>query len=209
MTSGGVGGTSHAARVVVGYPKSEILELSSQQPDGARNHEACVHELQQQNLPAFHQALISVAGDRTLSSRESTSENPNSGELDRAGRNVTNGVCILAALSRFWFASVSVSHRGDRNNRYSNGTEGNGQLFPLDWVQAPGTKSSEIQRKLLPGETLSQPNCPLAELELLDNQIRQPRHQLGDRGIVRLFFQEHQDSTEEDDRRIGGKTSSG
>jgi hypothetical protein len=59
---------------------------------------------------------------------------------------------------------------------------------PIDWAQAPGTKSTEIQRKLLPGETLSQPNTPLAEQELLGNRIFHAYVGAGDRVIVRLFF---------------------
>ena len=59
---------------------------------------------------------------------------------------------------------------------------------PFDWAQAPGVKSREIQRKLLPGEALPQLDGPVVEMELLGNRLWQPTLQLGDRVIVRLFF---------------------
>jgi hypothetical protein len=59
---------------------------------------------------------------------------------------------------------------------------------PLDWVQAPDVKSSEIQRKLLPGEIFSGPTGSVVEQELLGNRLWQPDLELGDKVVVRLFF---------------------
>jgi hypothetical protein len=42
--------------------------------------------------------------------------------------------------------------------------------WPLDWLEAPGIRSIEIQRKLLPIENLPSPGCAVAEQEILGNR---------------------------------------
>ena len=60
--------------------------------------------------------------------------------------------------------------------------------WPVDWLQAPGTRSIEIQRKLLANENLGSPLVALREEEILGNRANWPNLQLGDRVIVRCFF---------------------
>lgn len=60
--------------------------------------------------------------------------------------------------------------------------------WPLDWVQAPGIRSTEIQRKLSPEETISPPEAPVVNQEIPGNRARWPDLKVGDRVIVRIFF---------------------
>jgi hypothetical protein len=59
--------------------------------------------------------------------------------------------------------------------------------WPSDWLQAP-EPSTEVLRKLSPGEMLSPPSGPLQQMELLGNRAFQPNLQLGDHVIIRCFF---------------------
>ena len=60
--------------------------------------------------------------------------------------------------------------------------------WPIDWLEAPGIRSIEIQRKLLPVENLHSPGCAVAEQEILGNRSSWPNLELCDRVIVRCFF---------------------
>ncbi len=60
--------------------------------------------------------------------------------------------------------------------------------WPIDWLQAPGIRSIEIQRKLLANESLGSPFVAVREEEILGNRANWPNLQLGDRVIVRCFF---------------------
>jgi hypothetical protein len=60
--------------------------------------------------------------------------------------------------------------------------------WPVDWLQAPGIRSIEIQCKLLANESLGSPLVALREEEILGNRANWPNLQLGDRVIVRCFF---------------------
>jgi hypothetical protein len=60
--------------------------------------------------------------------------------------------------------------------------------WPVDWLQAPGIRSIQIQRKLLANESLGSPLVAVREEEILGNRANWPRLQLGDRVIVRCFF---------------------
>jgi hypothetical protein len=60
--------------------------------------------------------------------------------------------------------------------------------WPLDWWQAPGVRSYEIVRKLLPGETVPPPAVPVITQEILGNRARWPDLRVGDQVIVRIFF---------------------
>ncbi len=60
--------------------------------------------------------------------------------------------------------------------------------WPVDWLQAPGFRSIEIQRKLLTSESLGSPLVAVREEEILGNRANWPNLQLGDRVIVRCFF---------------------
>lgn len=57
--------------------------------------------------------------------------------------------------------------------------------WPLVWLQA--THSIQIQRKLLPGESLEPPAGPFQQMEIGGNRGAWPGLQLGDRVIVRCF----------------------
>ncbi len=57
--------------------------------------------------------------------------------------------------------------------------------WPVDWLQAPGIRSIEIQRKLLANEFLGSPFVAVREEEILGNRANWPNLQLGDRVIVR------------------------
>ncbi len=58
----------------------------------------------------------------------------------------------------------------------------------VDWLQEPGFRSIEIQRKLLANESLGSPLVAVREEEILGNRANWPNLQLGDRVIVRCFF---------------------
>jgi hypothetical protein len=60
--------------------------------------------------------------------------------------------------------------------------------WPVDWLQAPGFRSIEIQRKLLANESLGSPLVAVREEEILGNRANWPNLQLGDRVIVHCFF---------------------
>jgi hypothetical protein len=60
--------------------------------------------------------------------------------------------------------------------------------WPLRWWQAPGAKSFEIQRKLLPNETLLWPQEPVIEEEISGDRGEWHDLKVGDRVIVRLFW---------------------
>jgi hypothetical protein len=60
--------------------------------------------------------------------------------------------------------------------------------WPLDWWQAPGFRSTEILRKISPGETIPPPDGPVLLQEIPGNRARWPDLQVGDRVIVRIFF---------------------
>jgi hypothetical protein len=60
--------------------------------------------------------------------------------------------------------------------------------WPVDWLQPPGIRSIEIQRKLLANESLGSPLVAVNEEEILGNGANWPNLQLGARVIVRCFF---------------------
>jgi len=60
--------------------------------------------------------------------------------------------------------------------------------WPVDWLQAPGIRSIEIQRKPLVNESLGSPFVAVREELILGNRGNWPNLQLGDRVIVRCFF---------------------
>jgi hypothetical protein len=59
--------------------------------------------------------------------------------------------------------------------------------WPIDWLQVP-EKSTEVLRKLSPGEVLSPPSGPFQQMELSGNRAFRPNLQLGDHIVVRCFF---------------------
>jgi hypothetical protein len=60
--------------------------------------------------------------------------------------------------------------------------------WPLDWLHAVGFRSTEIIRKLGPTEKLSRPGVATERRELPGNRGFHLELQIGDRGVVRLFF---------------------
>jgi len=60
--------------------------------------------------------------------------------------------------------------------------------WPVDWLQAPGIRSIEIQCKLLANESLGSPLVALREEEILGNRANWPNLELADQVIVLFFF---------------------
>jgi hypothetical protein len=182
-----VGAVSKAARVIVGYPKTKVLELYSQQAEGAKNYEACVNELHRQSWTGIHQSLVSITGLQNYLEEKAVLDIRVPLSWIEPDAALDSGVCIWRPLPEFGLGLPPCYIEATVTTATPTELKLTGRC-PIDWAQALGTKSSEITRQILPGETFAQPDGPGVELELLGNRIWQPTLQLGDKVIVRLFF---------------------
>jgi hypothetical protein len=74
--------------------------------------------------------------------------------------------------------------------------------WPLRWWQARSVRYAEIQRKLLPNETLPGHQKPVIEEEIPGDRGRWQDLEVGDRVIVRVFSPgEDRDSSEKQSHR--------
>ena len=60
--------------------------------------------------------------------------------------------------------------------------------WPVDWLRETGTRITEIQRELLPGEILELPLVPIERAEIDGNRANWPKLRVGNRVLVRCFF---------------------
>ena len=60
--------------------------------------------------------------------------------------------------------------------------------WPVDWLRATGTRTMEIQRELLSGESLESPSVPTERVEIDGNRGNWRKLQVGNRVVVRCFF---------------------
>jgi hypothetical protein len=182
-----VGTAGRALRVVVGYPKSKIHELYDQQAEGAKDFDACVSELHQQNWPQLHQAFVSLTGLRQYREKRSLAEIRVPAGWIEADSILESELCVWQPVRDFglslppYYIEATVTTATPTELKVTG-------LCPIEWTQTPATISSEVLRKLLPGENLSHPDTQVVQLELLGNRIFQPTLQLGDRVLARLFF---------------------
>jgi len=146
-----------------------------------------VNELHRQSWTGIHQSLVSITGLQNYLEEKAVLDIRVPLSWIEPDAALDSGVCIWRPLPEFGLGLPPCYIEATVTTATPTELKLTGRC-PIDWAQALGTKSSEITRQILPGETFAQPDGPGVELELLGNRIWQPTLQLGDKVIVRLFF---------------------